>query len=229
MIYAKAHIPILCYHAIRAWLPSDTPDMQPYIVPPERFAEQLDFLVAHGYHAITPDQLLAFLLQDTPLPDHPILLTIDDGNDTDWTNALPELQRHQFLATFFPMTVVLDQPGYLTRGQVQALDRLGMTIGAHTWDHHRVDHYRDDDWKTQVAKPTQDFADLLGHPIRFFAYPYGQWDQAALGQLAHAGFVAAFQLEGPMDSEQPLFTLRRVIVNSYWDLSQFEQALHERF
>ncbi len=33
------------------------------------------------------------------------------------------------------MTVVLDKPGRLSRRQVGALDRGGMTIGVHTWDH----------------------------------------------------------------------------------------------
>jgi hypothetical protein len=43
--------------------------------------------------------------------------------------------RHHFVAAFFVMTVVLDKPGWLTSRQVRRLDREGMTIAPHTYDH----------------------------------------------------------------------------------------------
>ena len=43
------------------------------------------------------------------------------------------------------MTVVLGKPGWMTKGQVKALDRAGMTIGAHTYDHKAVPEYTSDD------------------------------------------------------------------------------------
>src|SRR6266487_2827119 len=32
----RGYVPVLCYHHIRAWLPSDTEDDRAYIVPPDK-------------------------------------------------------------------------------------------------------------------------------------------------------------------------------------------------
>jgi polysaccharide deacetylase len=56
-------------------------------------------------------------------------------------------------ATFFVMTVVLDKPNWLRRDQVRLLDRAGMTIGVHTWDHKRVTTYTDLDWPSSSIGP----------------------------------------------------------------------------
>ena len=130
----------------------------------------------------------------------------------------PQLEKHHFTATFFIMTITLDKPNYLSSDQIKALDRMGMTIGAHTWDHHRVTRYTDADWDTQIADPTAQLAQITGHPINYFAYPYGLWNDQAISHLKRAGFVAAFQLESDMDRAAPLLTLRRVVANGFWTI-----------
>jgi peptidoglycan/xylan/chitin deacetylase (PgdA/CDA1 family) len=144
-----------------------------------------------------------------------VLLTFDDASEGQFSRALPILRRHRFVATFFVMTVVLDKPGWLTRKQVRALDRAGMTIGAHTWDHSAVPGYAGADWRRQIDEPAADLRRLVGHPIRLFAYPFGLWDRGAIEHLWRAGFVAAFQLSGHFDRAHPLWNLRRIIVPSW--------------
>jgi peptidoglycan/xylan/chitin deacetylase (PgdA/CDA1 family) len=228
LVLARAHVPILCYHQIRDWDANEAEADKPYIVPLAMFAAQMDLLDQRGYHPISPDQLVAYLTGAGALPRQPVLITFDDADSSQWTNALPELQKHHFTATFFIMTVVLDKQNYLSSDQVQALDRMGMTIGAHTWDHHRVTKYTDADWQTQITEPTAQLARLTGHPIKYFAYPYGLWNTEAIPHLKRAGFVAAFQLESEMDTDAPLFTIRRMIANAFWTTPEFQEALAER-
>src|SRR4030095_9933391 len=104
-----------------------------------------------GTRPIRPGRLIAVPMSAAPTAEKPVLITFDDGDSNQWTNAVPELQRHHFTATFFIMTVTLDKPNYLSSDQVKALDRMGMTIGAHTWDHHRVTRYTDADLDTQIV------------------------------------------------------------------------------
>lgn len=228
-IVTRSHIPILSYHHIRDWVVTDSQVDKGYIVPIGRFVAQMDFLATHGWHTISPDQLQAYLTAGTPLPDKPIMLTFDDGDISQWTSALPELQKRHFTATFFVMTVTLDKPNYLSTEQVKALDKMGMTIGAHTWDHHRVTRYTGSDWQRQITDPTKQLADITGRPIKYFAYPYGLWNEAAIPHLKAAGFVAAYQLGEKIDPTEPLFTIRRVIANSFWNISQFETAITKSF
>jgi peptidoglycan/xylan/chitin deacetylase (PgdA/CDA1 family) len=125
---------------------------------------------------------------------------------------LPILRRHHFVATFFVMTVVLDKAGWLSRREVRDLDRAGMTIAAHTWDHHPVTQYAAADWQRQLIEPRDELARIVGHPVRLFAYPDGLWSPAAFPQLQRARFTAAFQLAGKLDGADPRWTLRRIIV-----------------
>ncbi len=112
------------------------------------------------------------------------------------------------------MTVVLGQPGWLTRGQVRALDRAGMTIGAHTYDHKAVPDFAGEDW-THAARPSRasELQRLLGHPIRLFAYPFGAY--AADGDPAPVERRLPRRLparRARSTGEHPLWSLRRIIV-----------------
>ena len=210
-VAARADVPVLCYHQIRRATAADGAAARPYIVAPDVLARQLQALADAGYQTITGDALVAHVARGAPLPEKPVLLTFDDASAGQFSHALPLLRRHGFVATFFVMTVVLNKPGWLTRGQVRALDRAGMTIGAHTWDHSAVPEYAGDDWRTQVDAPTRALAELVGHPIRLFAYPFGLWDAAAIPHLWEAGLRAAFQLADTLDREHPLWSMRRII------------------
>lgn len=203
---------MLCYHQIRPLTAADGPQARPYIVSPAVFASQMAALQRAGYHAVTGDALVAHVARGAPLPSKPVLLTFDDASAGQYANALPILRRHHFKATFFVMTVVLGKPGWLTRGQVRALDRGGMTVAAHTWDHQAVPSYKGTEWLKQLDEPKAELEKIVGHPVRLFAYPFGLWDRRAPLQLRRAGFTAAFQLADKLDRRHPIYTIRRVIV-----------------
>jgi peptidoglycan/xylan/chitin deacetylase (PgdA/CDA1 family) len=211
-VAARARIPVLCYHQIRAPTSADGADARPYIVRPSVFAAQMRALAQAGYRTVTGDQFVEHLARGARLPRKPVLLTFDDASAGQYTHALPVLRRHHFVATFFIMTVVLGKPGWLTRGQVRALDRAGMTIGAHTWDHKPVPQYTGTDWDTEITAPTRDLQRLVGHRIRLFAYPFGVHDSKAIPYLWRSGLRAAFQLAERLDRRHPLWTIRRMIV-----------------
>src|SRR3954471_3307256 len=99
-IVARATVPVLCFHQIRDWRPSDSPADRGIITPPSVLANQMDVLAHHRFTPITTDALYAHLTTGSPLPPKPILLTFDDGSGCQVTNAVPILQRHQFPAAF---------------------------------------------------------------------------------------------------------------------------------
>jgi len=217
VVLARSHVPVLCFHQVRDWAAGDSPSARAIITPPQRFAAQIDALARAGYTTISPDRLLAHLQYGTRLPARPVMLSFDDASEGQYTHALPVLLRQRFTATFFVMTVVLDKPRWLGRAQVRDLHRRGMTIAAHTWDHHPVTRYSRADWPIQLVRPARELAQLTGSPVRLFAYPYGLWNQAALPHLRAAGYEAAFQLAQRQDPRAPLLTIRRVIAASSWD------------
>ncbi|HEY6887159.1 MAG TPA: polysaccharide deacetylase family protein, partial [Solirubrobacter sp.] len=102
--------------------------------------------------------------------------------------------------------------GWLTKGQVKALDRAGMTIGAHTYDHKEVPQYTGEDFKTQLTDPGRELRRIVGHKVPLFAYPDGAYSAAAIQPMFTAGYRAAFQLADKLDREHPLWSIRRIIV-----------------
>ncbi len=203
---------MLCYHQVRALTAADSAQDRTYIVPPKRLDAQLGALERAGFTSVTAAQVAAHLAEGAPLPRKPVLLTFDDASEGQWTRAVPLLRRHGFRATFFVMTVVLGKPGWLTKGQVRALDRGGMEVAAHTWDHHAVPDYAGEDWRIQVDEPKAELEGIVGHPVDVFAYPFGLWSTAAFPHLRSAGFRVAFQLAEQPDATEPMLTVRRVLV-----------------
>ena len=223
-------MPVLCYHQIRDWRPADSRSDRSITTPVAVFQDQMDALAQLGYHTVTPEQLYRYLSSGTPLPSRPILISFDDGSMGQWPNAFPILRAHRFTATFFIMTVTINKPGgWLSAAQIQALDRSGMTIGIHTWDHHAVTGYTPADWRVQLAGAKATLEHIVGHPIPWFAYPYGAWNTAALPHLADGGVVLAFQLAGRTSPSAPLLTVRRLMPSPHWNMATFANQISSQF
>ena len=230
VILGRKEVPILCYHQIRDWKPTDSKGSKDYIMPPADLKAELKMLADSGYHTILPDQLYAYLTKGDPLPAKPIMLTFDDTDEDQYTVAWPEMKKYGFKGVFFIMTVSLNRlPHYMTKEQVKELSDAGNVIGSHTWDHHNVRKYQGNDWVIQIDKPTKELEAITGKQIRYFAFPFGLWNRQALPELRKRGFIAAFQLADKMDPTDPLMTIRRIIVGGGWSLKTFNTAIHRDF
>lgn len=228
-ILKRQEVPILCYHQIRDWKESDSKTARAYIVPVTTFKQQIKMLADSGYHTISPDQLYAYLATGAGLPSKPIMITFDDTKLDQYNVALPELNRYGFKGVFFVMTVSLDRPNYMSKAQVKELSDEGHVIGSHTWDHQNVKKYQGKDWETQIEKPSKQLAAITGKPVKYFAYPFGLWNPEAIPNLKQRGIVAAFQLSGKRDPNDPLYTIRRIIVPGSWSPATMHAWMRKSF
>ncbi|GAB2942603.1 hypothetical protein GCM10027048_04030 [Hymenobacter coalescens] len=228
-ILARPQVPILCYHQIRDWRAKDSKGAKDYIVPEERFKEQIKMLADSGYHTILPDQLYAYLTTGAKLPSKPVMLTFDDTDLDQFTVAKPTLDKYGFKAVYFIMTVSLGRPNYMSKAQVKQLSDEGNVIGSHTWDHHNVKKYQGQDWVTQIEKPTKTLEEITGKKINYFAYPFGLWNPEAIPELKKRGMVAAFVLAEKRDQQDPLFTIRRIIASGYWSPKTLHNSIVQSF
>lgn len=228
-ILRRPEVPILCYHQVRDYKPSDSETAKDYIVPVDAFREQMKLLADSGYHAILPGQLHEYLITGKALPDKPLLITFDDTRLDQFTAALPELNKYGFKAAFFIMTVSLGKPGYMSKEQVKQLADEGHTIGSHTYDHKNVKTYTVDDWVEQVQKPSKQLQTITGKPIEYFAYPFGLWNREAIVKLKDHDFKAVFQLSAKRDEDDPLFSVRRIIVPGNWSGATMIKVMKKSF
>lgn len=228
-ILSRKQIPVLCYHQIRNWKPTDSKTAKDYIVQENDFREQMKMLADSGYHTILPDELYQYLNENTPLPTKPIMLTFDDTDLDQYTLAAPQMKKYGFKGVFFIMTVSLGRPHYMTKDNVKELSDDGNVIASHTWDHHNVKKYQGQDWVTQIDKPTKKLEEITGKPIKYFAYPFGLWNEQAIPELKKRGFVAAFQLSERRDQTDPLFTIRRLLASGYWSAHTLSNNIRQSF
>jgi len=228
-IISRPEVPILCYHQVRDYKPSDSKTSRDYIVPASMFSEQMQALADSGYHAILPNELYDYLTTGKELPSKPVMITFDDTRLDQYTAALPELNKHGFKGVFFIMTVSLNKPGYMSKEQVKQLADDGHIIGSHTYDHKNVKTYTSDDWVEQVQRPSQQLQTITGKPVEYFAFPFGLWNKEAIARLKDHDFKAVFQLAANRDENDPLYSIRRIIVPGGWSGKSLQKIMTRSF
>ncbi|MFV8341616.1 polysaccharide deacetylase family protein [Flavobacterium sp. XS2P39] len=228
-ILSKKEVPILCYHSIQNFSANASEMKKTYTVTPANFAEQMKTLSAEGYHTILPAQLYDYLVYDVPLPSNPIMITFDDTREEQFTIGAAEMNKYGFKGVFFIMTVSTNRPNYMTNDQIKNLSDNGNVIAAHTWDHHMVTKYTGDDWNTQLVKPKKKLEDITGKPVKYFAYPFGLWNTAAIPEIKKSDYQMAFILSTKRDSVNPLYTIRRIIVAGQWSTPRVMKAIKSSF
>ena len=129
-----AKIPVLMYHALEdAEHPSGAkdPGEQLYVLQVRQFREQMEYLQQEGFKS--------FLLEElTYMPNWPekaVVITFDDGHESNLTLALPILQEFGFNAEFFITTGWIGTRHYMTTQQIKDLHTAGMEIGSHGKTH----------------------------------------------------------------------------------------------
>jgi len=228
-ILGRKQVPILCYHQLRDWKPTDSKRAKDYIVPVNAFKEQMKILADSGYQTILPDQLYNYLAYGEALPEKPVMLTFDDTDLDQYTLAYPEMKKYGFKGVFFIMTVSLNKPRYMNKDQLKELFEQGHILGSHTWDHKNVKKFESADWPIQVDKPSKLLESITGKPIEYFAYPFGLWNPEAIPFLKERGFKAAFQLSGKRDINDPLHSIRRIIVPGEWTAETMLRVMRRSF
>ena len=228
-IIARKQVPILCYHQIRDWRATDSKSARDYIVPEQQFREQMKALADSGYQTVLPDQLYDYLVYGTPLPEKPVMLTFDDNDLDQYTVAFPEMKKYGFKGVFFIMTVTMGKPRYMSKAQIRELSDAGHVIGSHTYDHKNVKKYEEADWAVQIEKPNKQLEEITGKKIDHFAYPFGLWKPEVIPGLKQRGFKTAYQLADKRDPQDPLHTIRRIIVPGQWSTATMFRAMRNSF
>ena len=124
-----------------------------------------------------------------PLPPKPVLISVDDGYVDDVRTILPDLERWHMVATFFVITGRMTEPGFLNANQIRELDRAGMDVGDHTAHHVDLRLLTPSQLHIETAGSRKTLEAVLGHPVYFFAYPFGAFNDRVVQAVHDAGFT----------------------------------------
>ncbi|MGZ4182997.1 MAG: polysaccharide deacetylase family protein [Solirubrobacteraceae bacterium] len=217
------HVPVLTYHRVHTMPAVGQLDL---IVDPANFAAELQALHDGGYHPISQAQLFHALYEGKPLPPKPVLISVDDGYVDDVRTILPNLERWHMVATFFVITGRMAEPGFLNASQIRELDRAGMDVGDHTAHHVDLRLLTPSQLQAETAGSRNALEAVLGHPVYFFAYPFGDFNDRVVQAVHDAGFTMAYTTQGgTAESSASPLTMPRVHVGRSEDPRGLESIL----
>lgn len=228
-ILSKKEVPVLCYHHIRNFRGGESENMKSYSVTPANFAEQMKILHDSGYQTVLPDQLYNYLLFGGTLPPKPVMITFDDTDEEQYSIGAVEMNKYGFKGVYFIMTIAINRPHYMKKENIKELSDSGHLIADHTWDHHMVTKYSGATWDTQLVKTKVQLEAITGKSVKYFAYPFGLWNRAAISEIKSRGYNLAFILSTKRDSTEPLYTVRRMIVPGQWSAPGMIKAMNSTF
>jgi peptidoglycan/xylan/chitin deacetylase (PgdA/CDA1 family) len=169
---------ILMYHSFGA-LPSQSADPL-YRIPEELFRRHLGHLANCGSEIV---DIGAMVRNASPGKDS-LSLTIDDGDISILTTALPLLQEYRIPATVFLATGLVGTPGFLTWSDVRECRRGGISFQSHTHTHTLLASLSDADIRKELELSKQTLEDALGEPVEGLALPGGSGDLGLIGNMA---------------------------------------------
>ena len=220
-------LPILMYHYVRPQ-PSMRYDLMGYrlSVPPEVFEQQMDWLSAHGYHAVNFNDVRAYFAGRRPLPARPVVITLDDGYRDLYTTAFPILAAHRFTAVAYIVTGFVNQPRYVTAEQIVEMDHAGIEIASHTVNHADLARMPFVACMNELVGSKSFLEHLLGHPVLDFAYPSGRISPTAIAAVHQAGYdTAVTEMVSIVHSQADRYTWTRIRVGGGESMSDFVEGL----
>ncbi|WP_374568594.1 polysaccharide deacetylase family protein [Ideonella sp.] len=221
-------VPILCYHRFGAGGGKMT-------VSAANFAAQLDWLGRNGYRVIRLADLVAYLKGEQGLPKRSVVITIDDGYESVYRVAYPLLRKHGYPATVFVYTDFIGAGDALNWAQLQELSASGLVdIQSHSKSHRNLiergadetDELYRQSLDTETRVPRELLERRLAEPVKHYALPFGDANEAVLASLAKQNYTLAVTVNpgGNAFFAQPLMLHRTMIFGDH-DLEAFKAKL----
>lgn len=215
-------IPIILYHRIDI-----SPIDSRYYVAPEKFGEQMKLLHDWGYTTITTTMLIQAITQGAELPPRPFLITIDDGNLDNYTNAFPIMQKYGFTGVLYLVGNYIGAQDYMNVDQVLEMHSAGWEVGSHSMSHLDLTKLEPDALRIEIIDSREMLEEKLGIPVLTFAYPFGFKNESALDYVKFAGYMGAMGASGytPAQGLWNLYYLQRVEIKGSEDAKTFTRFL----
>jgi peptidoglycan/xylan/chitin deacetylase (PgdA/CDA1 family) len=152
----------------------------------------------------------------------PIVITFDDGNESDALIALPELAKLNLNAIFFIVAGRIGSPHYLDRSALRDLISAGMEIGSHGMHHC--------DWRSlepkrlhvEVDAARHRIEDVCGKPVTKVGIPFGSYDHRVLKQLHAERLDCVYTSDGGLARSDAWLKPRQTICS---DMSEADMKL----
>jgi peptidoglycan/xylan/chitin deacetylase (PgdA/CDA1 family) len=177
-------LPVLLYHGIGTGDPK-APDK--YCLPLANFRAQLEWLRSQHFCALPPQAVA-----DPLACGRAVVISFDDGLESDYRVAFPLLAENGFVATFFINTAEAGKSGRLGWPEMREMQQAGMSFQSH--GHHHVDYSQaSSQTSVQELRHSREMLEQnLGRRVDCFSAPYGLLSHRLIRAAREAGFQFIF-------------------------------------
>lgn len=234
-------VTVLMYHHFKEVV---DPKVYDVVMTPQNFRDQMQYLKDNRFNSITLQELADFLYNDGFIPEKSVLITFDDGYESNYTTAFPTLKQDGFHAVIFPIGNILramDEPPIstcysqmLTASEIQEMQQSGLIeFGSHTYAMHQyvggAPLLRTSSTEAIAADLTQEeavFQQIGIPPSTAITYPYGVYNQRAIAAVQQTGLKLAFTIKpGKVTRDSAKFELHRMTVRGDISVSAFAELI----
>jgi len=164
-----------------------------------------------------------------------LAITFDDGYESVWTEAFPEMAARKWVGTVF---VVVGSVGgsnswdvrlsprrfkHLSWTQIEELSRAGFEIGSHTLSHRDLTRLDADSLRRELRDSKRVIEDRIGRAVTSVSYPFGRYSPKVIDEAAAAGYACGFT-SSPNDGSDRM-AMGRLSVYSIDGRSSLERKL----
>lgn len=204
---ADAHV--LVYHRF------EEPKHQSTYISTQRLREHFEYFKKNGYEVVPASRLVAAINGAEPVGERWVVLAIDDGYRSFYEKALPIFREYgyPFVLFVYVQASAEEYGDYMSFNQIKEASKYG-EIGLHAYAHPHLLRLNDKAVREDFAKGYEIFKSYLGYAPKYYAYPYGEYDERILNIAREFKFEAIFnQNTGAVANDSPLDDLDRTPVS----------------
>lgn len=112
-----------------------------------------------------------------------ISVTFDDGWESVYKTAIPELQKYGIHSTQYVLTGTESYPGYMSWQQIIAVQKAGHEVACHSVTHPDLTTLDYGDLQKQLIGCKDQLAEQINSPVTDFASPYGSYNSDTIDAI----------------------------------------------
>ena len=156
-----------------------------YVLDEAHFARQLGWVRSAGLRGVS----VGHARQAAFAAPAQIVITFDDGCETDWVVAAPHLFEYGFGATFYVVSRWIGcRTGFLTAPQLRELSAAGFEVGSHSATHAFLTGLDDGGLRRELLDSKCEIEDILGRPVTHLSCPVGRVNRRVADAAREAGY-----------------------------------------
>ena len=192
----------------------------------EIFKEQMNIIKDLDYQFYDPNLFISEF--DKPKNKKEILITIDDGFKSFYTEAWPYLKKNKIPFILFISTEPVGKYGYMNWDEIKEIEKSDIGfIGHHSHTHEYLIDMNETEFINDIETATKIFKEKLGYVPKIFSYPFGEYSLYMKNYISKNFKVAFGQHSGVIDINKDKFELPRFPINEkYGDLKRFKSLIN---